>query len=125
MCLCKRQSPGIPVESSKSSDPGRAKSHHLFPLLAQIKIENFKGNVHHKFAVIDVEGSDPVVILGSYKWSKKGGYENDENTLIVHDRDLARSYYAEWQRLWSELGTETMCDRFLTYLPLTLKTSGQ
>ena len=27
---------------------------------ARIKIENFAGKVHHKFAVIDVEGSDPV-----------------------------------------------------------------
>jgi hypothetical protein len=32
---------------------------------AQIKTENFAAKVH-KFAVIDVEGSDPVVILGSY-----------------------------------------------------------
>jgi phosphatidylserine/phosphatidylglycerophosphate/cardiolipin synthase-like enzyme len=33
---------------------------------AQIKTENFAGKVHHKFAVIDVEGSDPLVVLGSY-----------------------------------------------------------
>ena len=72
---------------------------------ARIKVEDFAGKVHHKFAVIDVEGSDPVVILGSYNWSKAGGYQNDENTLIIHDRDLARAYYAEWQRLWSALGT--------------------
>ncbi len=71
---------------------------------ARIKIEHFVGKVHHKFAVIDVEGSDPVVILGSYNWTGSGAYDNDENTLIVHDRELARAYYAEWQRLRSALG---------------------
>jgi len=44
--------------------------------------------------VIDVEGDDPVVILGSYNWTGSGAYDNDENTLIVYDRDLARAYYA-------------------------------
>jgi phosphatidylserine/phosphatidylglycerophosphate/cardiolipin synthase-like enzyme len=71
---------------------------------AEIRIEHFVGKVHHKFAVIDVEGSDPVVILGSYNWTGSGAYDNDENTLIVHDRELARAYHAEWQRLWSALG---------------------
>ena len=47
------------------------------------------------FAVIDVEGDDPVVILGSYNWTDAGAYDNDENTLIIHDRVLARAHYAE------------------------------
>jgi len=92
---------------------------------ARIKVEDFAGKVHHKFAVIDVEGSDPTVILGSYNWTSSGAYDNDENTLVIHDRDLARAYYAEWQRLWSALGTENMCNPFVTYLPLTLKNSEQ
>jgi phosphatidylserine/phosphatidylglycerophosphate/cardiolipin synthase-like enzyme len=82
---------------------------------AQIKIEDFAGKVHHKFAVIDVEGSDPTVILGLYNWTDAGAYDNDENTLIIHDRELARAYYQEWERLQSELGP------FNNYLPLVLK----
>jgi phosphatidylserine/phosphatidylglycerophosphate/cardiolipin synthase-like enzyme len=73
---------------------------------AQIRVENFAGKVHHKFAVIDVEGSDPVVILGSYNWTDSGAYDNDENTLIVHDYKLAQAYYNEWQRLWWALEPE-------------------
>ena len=53
-----------------------------------------------KHRQIDVEGDDPVVIVGSYNWTEVGAYDNDENTLILHDRELARAYYAEWQRLW-------------------------
>ena len=32
---------------------------------ARIGFERFAGKLHHKFAVIDVFGDDPVVILGS------------------------------------------------------------
>jgi phosphatidylserine/phosphatidylglycerophosphate/cardiolipin synthase-like enzyme len=82
---------------------------------AEIKIEDFAGKVHHKFAVIDAEGSDPTVILGSYNWTDAGAYDNDENTLIIHDRELARAYYHEWERLQTELGP------FQNYLPLVMK----
>jgi hypothetical protein len=32
---------------------------------ARIGIEDLPGKVHHKVAIIDVEGDDPVVIVGS------------------------------------------------------------
>ena len=67
---------------------------------AQIRIEDFAGKVHHKFAVIDVHGDDPCVVLGSYNWTASGAYDNDENTLIIHSAALAQAYYEEWQRLW-------------------------
>ena len=67
---------------------------------AEIRIEDFAGKVHHKFAVIDVHGDDPCVVLGSYNWTASGAYDNDENTLIIHSAALAQAYYAEWQRLW-------------------------
>jgi phosphatidylserine/phosphatidylglycerophosphate/cardiolipin synthase-like enzyme len=89
---------------------------------AQIRIEDFPGKVHHKFAVIDVQGSDPTVILGSYNWTDSGAYANDENTLIVHDSDLAQAYYAEWLRLWSALDGPGMSH--WVYLPLTVR-SGE
>lgn len=65
----------------------------------------------HKFAVIDVESDDPVVILGSYNWMDRGVYDNDEDTLIVHDRRLTPACHAERQRVWSALGGETLCQR--------------
>ncbi len=88
---------------------------------ARIKIENFAGKVHDKFAVIDVNGSDPTVILGSYNWTDSGAYNNDENTLIIHDRALTQAYYAEWQRLWAALPLSGLCNPFGIYLPVVLK----
>jgi phosphatidylserine/phosphatidylglycerophosphate/cardiolipin synthase-like enzyme len=85
---------------------------------ARIKIEDFEGKTHHKFAVIDVDGPDPVVILGSYNWTSAGAYDNDENTLIIHDAALARAYYAEWSRLWSAIPLDRTCNPHTTHLPL-------
>ena len=75
---------------------------------------HYMGKVHHKFAVIDMHGSDPTVILGSYNWTGSGAYDNDENTLIIHDQVLAEVYYQEWLELWSALGPDI-------YLPLVLR----
>lgn len=88
---------------------------------ARIKIENFAGKVHHKFAVVDVAGSAPVVILGSYNWTDSGAYNNDENTLIIHDAILAQAYYAEWQRLWDAIGQDRICKPFAVRLPLVVR----
>ena len=88
---------------------------------ARIGIENLPGKVHHKFAVIDVEGDDPMVIVGSYNWTNAGAYDNDENTLILHDRELARAYYEEWQRLWATVPVERVCSAFEVYLPTVMR----
>lgn len=88
---------------------------------AQIGVENFAGKLHHKFAVIDVNGADPVVILGSYNWTNSGAYTNDENTLIIHDAQLAQAYYAEWQRLWAAIELATICNPERVYLPMIVR----
>ena len=76
--------------------------------------------MHHRFAVIDVEGDDPVVVVGSYNWTKAGAYDNDQHTLILHDRELARAYYAEWQRLWETVPEERVYSAFEVYLPVVV-----
>ena len=76
-----------------------------------IKIETFGGKVHHKFAVIDVHGTDPRVITGSYNWTAAGAESNDENTLIIHDAATARAYYAEYLRLYQAIPQDAICSR--------------
>jgi phosphatidylserine/phosphatidylglycerophosphate/cardiolipin synthase-like enzyme len=74
-----------------------------------LKVETFGGKVHDKFAVVDAFGDDPVVILGSYNWTKAGAFDNDENTLIVHDAALAQAYYEEYQRLYEAIPDAAIC----------------
>ena len=74
-----------------------------------LKVEIFGGKVHDKFAVVDAFGDDPVVILGSYNWTDAGAYDNDENTLIIHDAGLAQAYYQEYLALYDALPEDTIC----------------
>lgn len=74
-----------------------------------VKIENFGGKVHHKFAVIDVNGPDPRVITGSYNWTASGADANDENTLIIHDAALAQAYYQAYRQMYDALSPGTIC----------------
>ena len=88
---------------------------------AQIGTEGFVGKLHDKFAVIDVNGPDPTVILGSYNWTLSGAYDNDENTLIIHNAALAQAYYAEWQRLWDAIKLENICNPGGLFIPFIIR----
>ena len=48
--------------------------------------------MHHKFAVIDQK----TVITGSFNWSRNANERNNENLLIVHDKEIAQKYAHEF-----------------------------
>ncbi len=53
--------------------------------------------LHHKYLIVDVNSeSDPIVVTGSMNWSANGDDTNDENTLIIHDEDIANQFYQEF-----------------------------
>jgi phosphatidylserine/phosphatidylglycerophosphate/cardiolipin synthase-like enzyme len=60
-------------------------------------------------------------ILSFHNWTNAGAYDNDENMLIIHDRELARAYYAEWQRLWETVPVERVCNGFEVCLPVVVR----
>ena len=62
--------------------------------------------LHHKYMIVDVDSeSDPTVITGSMNWSANGDDTNDENTLIIHDTDIANQFYQEFAaRLYMGFG---------------------
>lgn len=53
------------------------------------------GILHHKYAVVDNSRAefDPLVVTGSHNWSNSANEINDENTLIIHNGDIANQYY--------------------------------
>ncbi|QIA09563.1 phospholipase D-like domain-containing protein [Draconibacterium halophilum] len=61
-------------------------------------LDDAAGMLHHKVALIDANNadSDPQVITGSHNWSNSANDRNDENTLIVHDADIANQYYQQF-----------------------------
>jgi hypothetical protein len=89
-----------------------------------IKVEQFGGKMHHKFMVIDANGTDPVVVTGSMNWSASGDQANDENTLIIHDPQTAQVYYNAYQTLYQAMEAGPPCmivdPNHMLYLPLII-----
>jgi phosphatidylserine/phosphatidylglycerophosphate/cardiolipin synthase-like enzyme len=62
-----------------------------------VRLDGNSRNMHHKVIIIDQE----IVILGSYNFSSNAENRNDENTLIIHNRDIAEEFYTEFQRVYA------------------------
>ena len=62
--------------------------------------------LHHKYLLIDgpFRESHPIVVTGSHNWSYSANSRNDENTLIIHDADIANQYYQEFAARYKEAG---------------------
>jgi phosphatidylserine/phosphatidylglycerophosphate/cardiolipin synthase-like enzyme len=75
------------------------------PLNHVVKFTN-SGTMHHKFMVVDNfnAASDPLVLVGSHNWSSSAENKNDENTLIVHDLNIANQYYQAFAYLYLDAG---------------------
>lgn len=64
------------------------------------------GILHHKYMIVDQHqpSFDPLVLTGSHNWSSTANSKNDENTVIVHDADIANQYYQEFYERFTESG---------------------
>ena len=69
-------------------------------------IDTASGIMHHKFMVVDNfnSASDPLVLTGSHNWSTSAETKNDENTLIVHDANIANQYYQAFASVYLASG---------------------
>jgi phosphatidylserine/phosphatidylglycerophosphate/cardiolipin synthase-like enzyme len=63
-----------------------------------VRLDGNSHLMHHKVIIIDGQ----MVITGSYNFSNNAEYNNDENTLIIHDPDIAANYLDEFQRVYDE-----------------------
>jgi phosphatidylserine/phosphatidylglycerophosphate/cardiolipin synthase-like enzyme len=62
--------------------------------------------LHHKFAVIDIEGPSPRVISGSANWSLFSRDNYSENILFFDEEpEMAKSFYDQFEFLW-KISTE-------------------
>lgn len=62
----------------------------------EVRLDKNPKNMHHKVFIIDRS----VVILGSYNPTKSGNERNDENILIIHDKNIAEKFVDELERAW-------------------------
>ncbi|RRR65710.1 MAG: DUF1669 domain-containing protein [Candidatus Viridilinea halotolerans] len=80
-----------------------------FPLLSAEGVDILHdGNcytMHHKVIIIDQR----IVITGSYNFTARAETINDENTLIIHDRNLAAAYSTEFARVYAQAQRPPRC----------------
>lgn len=65
---------------------------------ADIALDGNKYTFHHKVIVLDGE----VVIFGSFNFSANADQQNDENLLIVHNKEFAQKFEEEFRERWVE-----------------------
>ncbi len=61
-----------------------------------VKLDRNWNSMHHKVFIIDEE----TVITGSFNFSRNANRNNDENILIISNREIARAYLDEFRRLY-------------------------
>jgi phosphatidylserine/phosphatidylglycerophosphate/cardiolipin synthase-like enzyme len=98
--LVERAKSGVTVQGVFDRDQYHSNSGTEFDNLRNAGIEvNLDGNprlMHHKVMVIDQQ----IVITGSYNFSRNAEHYNDENTLIIHNQDIATEYLTEFQQIY-------------------------
>ena len=62
--------------------------------------------MHSKYAIVDYgyDDADPVTITGSHNWTASAGSINDENTLIIHDGEIANWFLQDLLGIRNFLG---------------------
>ncbi len=79
------------------------------------------GTLHHKLAIIDTydKESDPQVITGSHNWSNSANEINDENTVIIHDADIANQYLQQFAYRFDKNGGDLVVSALILQIPDT------
>ena len=60
-----------------------------------VRLDGNPRNMHHKVIIIDGQ----IVVTGSYNFSASAEKSNDENTLVIHNAEIASLYLSEFQRV--------------------------
>ncbi len=62
----------------------------------EARLDGNRYNMHSKVFLVDQQ----IVVTGSYNFTQSAERQNDENVLIIHNAEIARAYWAEWQKVW-------------------------
>jgi phosphatidylserine/phosphatidylglycerophosphate/cardiolipin synthase-like enzyme len=100
--LIERAKAGVSVRGVFDKDQYRSNSGSEYETLQDAELDVWLDAnprlMHHKVIVIDGQ----LVITGSYNFSNNAEHSNDENTLIIHNPDIAGQYLAEFQQIYEQ-----------------------
>ena len=94
---------GIVEDTSSSSFPFNIVAPEMN---GRMLVDNKSWIMHHKYAISDPQfaDSEPMVLTGSHNWTTSANVRNDENTVIIHDQDIASQFLQEFAARFSEAG---------------------
>ncbi len=55
------------------------------------------GQMHHKAMILD----ESIVVMGSYNFTNSAETKNDENLLVIYNKEIAAQFMAEFQRVYA------------------------
>lgn len=61
-------------------------------------IDGNPGQMHHKIMIVD----ESIVIVGSYNFTNSAETRNDENLLVIYDKEIAAEFLKEFQRVYGQ-----------------------
>ena len=64
----------------------------------ELRLDGNPNRMHHKLFIID----GAIVVTGSYNFSRSAETRNDENTLVIHNPEIAALFLAEFERLFAQ-----------------------
>jgi phosphatidylserine/phosphatidylglycerophosphate/cardiolipin synthase-like enzyme len=63
-----------------------------------VKRDGNDGQMHHKTMIID----DEIVVLGSYNFTNSAETRNDENMMVIYNKEIAAQFLSEFERVYSQ-----------------------
>jgi phosphatidylserine/phosphatidylglycerophosphate/cardiolipin synthase-like enzyme len=63
-----------------------------------VRLDGNEGQMHHKVLIIDGQ----IVVTGSYNFSASAENTNDENVVVIYNRDIAGQYLQEFKRVYAQ-----------------------
>jgi phosphatidylserine/phosphatidylglycerophosphate/cardiolipin synthase-like enzyme len=86
------------VFETRGSESSPSQLPYLFCNKVPVRQDGNSSSYHHKVFVIDSE----TLIVGSFNFSKNANTDNNENVLVIKNKDIAALYLQEFDRTWAE-----------------------
>jgi phosphatidylserine/phosphatidylglycerophosphate/cardiolipin synthase-like enzyme len=96
-----RAKAGVDVKGifeTRGSETVDSELSRLYCAKVPVRQDGNSGNLHHKVFVID----EQILVTGSLNFSVNADESNDENTIVLTNRDIAGLYRQEFDRRWAE-----------------------
>ena len=100
--LIQAQKRGVKVRlimDALSSSTNHSKIDELRKANIEVKTENYAGKMHSKSMIID----DEYTIIGSMNFSDSGENKNDENFIVLKDKEIAQAYKNFFDYQWDKI----------------------